>query len=202
VQGRHSGYGGHSERGEQGTGTGGTAVNPEEDALPTHALTGRSRARAVAVQALYELDATSHDLATVIRRRLEHDATPEDAAAYASHLVQGVVERRDAIDVRLAAAAPAWPLGQMDRVDKSILRLAIFEMLHEPRLSPRVVINEAVELAKLFGHESSPRFVNGVLGAIERGRREERGANDGLAAARGEHEASAPEAHDAPGSGS
>jgi N utilization substance protein B len=146
-------------------------VNTEEDALPADALAGRSRARAVAVQALYELDATSHDLATVIRRRLEADQTAEDVATYASHLVQGVTEHRDDIDSRITAAAPQWPLAQMDRVDKSILRLAIFEMLFETGLSPRIAINEAVELAKLFGHESSPRFVNGVLGTIERQRR-------------------------------
>jgi transcription antitermination protein NusB len=146
-------------------------VNVEEDALPVDALAGRTRARAVAVQALYELDATSHDLATVIRRRLEADETPEDVAGYASHLVQGVAERREEIDARIAAAAPQWPLPQMDRVDKSILRLAIFEMLYETGLSHRVAINEAVELAKLFGHDSSPRFVNGVLGTIERQRR-------------------------------
>ena len=68
-------------------------------------------------------------------------------------------------------AAPQWPLEQMSRVDKCILRLAIYEMLFETDLPTRVAINEAVELAKLFGHETSPKFVNGVLGSIERARR-------------------------------
>ncbi len=153
-------------------------MNTEEDALPVGELAGRSRARAVAVQALYELDATSHDLATVIRRRIEDGQVAEDVASYASYVVQGVAERLDEIDARLAAAAPAWPLEQMDRVDKSILRLAIFEMLYETGLSHRIAINEAVELAKLFGHESSPRFVNGVLGTIERQRRAARAGGD------------------------
>jgi N utilization substance protein B len=128
----------------------------------------------VALQALYELDATRHDPAIVLQRRLEEDDTPAGAAAYAARLVQGALARRAALDERIAAAAPAWPLDQMSHVDKSILRLAIFEMLYEPGLPPRVAINEAVELAKLYGHESSPKFVNGVLGSIERAQRAER----------------------------
>ena len=132
-------------------------------------LSGRSRARAVALQALYELDATAHDEETVIQRRLDDDHTPPSEAAYAARVVQGERAKQGEIDMLIQRAAPAWPLEQMSRVDKSILRLAIFEMLHEPGLPPKVAINEAVELAKLFGHESSPKFVNGVLGTIERG---------------------------------
>jgi transcription antitermination protein NusB len=146
-------------------------VNADEDALPAAALTGRPRARAVAVQALYELDATTHDAETVIQRRLEDGQTSPDVASYARHLVEGVRGNQVEIDAEIAHAAPAWPLDQMARVDKSILRLAIFEMLYEKDLSVKVAINEAVELAKLFGHESSPKFVNGVLGTIERERR-------------------------------
>jgi transcription antitermination protein NusB len=138
-----------------------------EDGLSA-ALSGRTRARAVALQALYELDATLHDEQTVVQRRLDEDATPESEAAYATLLIRGAREHQASIDTLIQRAAPAWPLDQMSRVDKSILRLAIFEMLHEPGLPPKVAINEAVELAKLFGHESSPKFVNGVLGTIER----------------------------------
>ena len=136
-------------------------------------LTGRTRARAVAMQALYELDSTTHPLEEVVRRRLEADKTPETSAHYASFLIQGVMSDRGEIDAQLQAAAPAWPLDQMARVDKSILRIAIFEMLRERDLSPKIVINEAVELAKRFGHDSSPKFVNGVLGTIERNQREQ-----------------------------
>ena len=149
-----------------------TAMNQDDLALATGELTGPARARAVAMQALYELDSTGHDLATVVRRRLEADETPDASATYASHLIQGVVASRPEIDALLEAAAPAWPLDQMSRVDKSILRLAIFEMLREKDLSVKIVINEAVELAKRFGHDSSPKFVNGVLGTIERNQRE------------------------------
>jgi N utilization substance protein B len=125
----------------------------------------------VALQALYELDATSHESDVVLQRRVEDDKAPPAAAAYAAELVGGVQAHRGDIDGRIAEAAPAWPLDLMARVDKCILRLAIFEMIHAADVPPRVAINEAVELAKTFGHESSAKFVNGVLGSIERSRR-------------------------------
>lgn len=149
------------------------SVFEDDLATASASLKGRSRARAVAMQALYELDATSHDLETVVRRRLEGDSTPDEIATYASHLIQGVIADRAEIDALIQNAAPQWPLDQMSRVDKSILRLAIYEMLREADLSPKVAINEAIELAKRFGHDSSPKFVNGVLGTIERHQREQ-----------------------------
>ena len=149
------------------------AMNLDDLASATGELTGRTRARAVAMQALYELDATTHPLEEVVRRRLEADDTPGGSATYASYLIQGVIADRMELDALIHEAAPQWPLDQMSRVDKSILRLAIFEMLREKDLSAKIVINEAVELAKRFGHDSSPKFVNGVLGTIERNQREQ-----------------------------
>jgi N utilization substance protein B len=128
----------------------------------------RRRARTVALQVLYEIDATNHDPAVVLRRRFEDDETPPGPAAYAERLVSGLLAHQRAIDELIVNAAPAWPLEQMSRVDKSILRQAIFEMLYMPDVPPKVAINEAVELAKTFGHESAPKFVNGVLGSIAR----------------------------------
>lgn len=146
-------------------------TSAEDETLHVETMGERRRARAVALQALYELDATSHDPETVLRRRLEDDAPPPQAATYATRLVHGVRANQSAIDEQIVRAAPAWPLDQMSRVDKCILRLAIYEMLFETDLPSRVAINEAVELAKLFGHDTAPKFVNGVLGSIERGRR-------------------------------
>jgi N utilization substance protein B len=145
-------------------------ASASEETLHTEPMSERRRARVVALQALYELDATSHEPDTVLQRRVEDDQTPPSAAAYAGRLVQGVGAHQSAIDEAISEAAPAWPLDQMSRVDKSILRLAIFEMLYASDPPPKVAINEAVELAKMFGHESSPKFVNGVLGSIERRR--------------------------------
>lgn len=130
----------------------------------------RRRARTVALQVLYEIDATSHPPQLVLERRFEDDLTPPGSAEYARSLVAGVREHQAPIDELIVRAAPAWPLEQMSRVDKSILRLALFEMLYLPGIPPKVAINEAVELAKTFGHESAPKFVNGVLGSISRSR--------------------------------
>jgi N utilization substance protein B len=158
-------------------------TSANDETLHVETMGDRRRARAVALQALYELDATSHDLETVLARRLEDDVTPPHAATYTRHLVHGVAANQSAIDEQIARAAPAWPLEQMSRVDKCILRLAIYEMLFETDFPARVAINEAVELAKLFGHETTPKFVNGVLGSIERSRRAPRPAESAVEAA-------------------
>jgi N utilization substance protein B len=171
-------------------------TSTEDETLRVETMSDRRRARVIALQALYELDATSHDPETVLRHRLEEDAPPAHTAAYAAQIVHGVRANQSAIDEQIARAAPAWPLEQMSRVDKCILRLAIHEMLFEKDLPTRVAINEAVELAKLFGHETAPKFVNGVLGSIERGRRAQRP----LEAAAGSV-VEAPAAHDEDGSG-
>jgi transcription antitermination protein NusB len=123
----------------------------------------RRRARTVALQALYEIDATNHDPAVVLQRRIEDDETAPGPAAYAERLVSGVLAHQQAIDELIVNAAPAWPLEQMSRVDKSILRQAIFEMLYMPGVPPKVAINEAVELAKAYGGSDGHKYVNGVL---------------------------------------
>jgi N utilization substance protein B len=131
----------------------------------------RRRARVTALEALYEHDVSGHDALAALRRRLEGVAsdrtepTPLDEA-YAVALVEGVEQHLPAIDSALAEAAAAWPLDQMAKVDKAILRLAIYELVFDNGVPVKAVINEAVELAKLYGGESSPRFVNGVLGTI------------------------------------
>ena len=81
-------------------------------------------------------------------------------------LVTGVVSNKEKIDEVIGQFAPAWPIAQIPIVDRSILRLAIFEILHENRVPVKVAINEAVELAKSFGGDASPRFINGVLGSV------------------------------------
>lgn len=142
-----------------------------DERVPAEGISERRRARMVALQVLYELDATTHEVPTVLARRVEEDQTPAGAAAYVRQLVEGVRAHQEEIDRRIAAAAPVWPLDQMARVDKCILRLALYEMLYRDDLPSKVAINEAVELAKLFGHDTSPKFVNGVLGTVERSRR-------------------------------
>lgn len=126
----------------------------------------RRKARRVALQTLYEIDSVAHPPEPTLERLLAERPLPETAAAFARELVQGVLEHQAQLDATIASLAPAWPLSQMPKVDKNILRLAIFEVLFHNKVPTKVAINEAVELAKTFGSDSSPKFVNGVLGAL------------------------------------
>jgi N utilization substance protein B len=126
----------------------------------------RRKARIVALKALYELDAVAHEPQDILARLVEEAAAPPEVEAFARELVTGVLEHRAEIDEVIRQKATAWPLEQVAVVDRNILRLAIFEILLDNRVPVRAAINEAVELAKAFGGESSPKFVNGVLGAV------------------------------------
>jgi N utilization substance protein B len=126
----------------------------------------RRKARIIALKALYEIDTVAHQPGGILARLLEDAAAPPDVEAFARELVTGVLEHRGEIDEVIRQKAPAWPLEQVAVVDRNILRLAIFEILLDNMVPVRAAINEAVELAKAFGGESSPKFVNGVLGAV------------------------------------
>ncbi|HZK66588.1 MAG TPA: transcription antitermination factor NusB [Chloroflexota bacterium] len=128
---------------------------------------GRRAARTVALQSLYEIDTTGHDPAEVVSRRVAEDALAEEPAVYAEELVTGVLRNIDIMDDRIQRAAPAWPFSQMARIDRNIIRIALYEALFGiVRVPFKVAVNEAVELAKAFGSDSSSRFVNGVVGKI------------------------------------
>jgi N utilization substance protein B len=127
----------------------------------------RRRSRIVAFQVLFEADVSGKPIAEVLERHLEEAHLSEDADAFVRRLVDGVEEHRDAIDDEIARRASAFPLEDMAPVDRNVLRLAVYEVLFDNRGAPlRVAINEAVDLAKGYGSESSGRFVNGVLGAV------------------------------------
>ena len=135
------------------------------------AIKSRHQARIVALQALYEIDCASHPPAVVLYRRLSATNLPEPYEAFARELVTGVLEHQDVLDAFIHEHAPEWPLEQMAYIDRNILRMAIYEFAVEGSTPVKVAINEAVELAKGFGSDSAPRFVNGVLGSLV-GRRE------------------------------
>ena len=126
----------------------------------------RRMARILALQALFELDTVGHPPDETIARLLDESAVSAEAEAFARELVQGVLANRDRIDEVIRKTATNWPLEQVAAIDRNILRLAIYEILIDNSVPMRAAINEAVELAKQFGGESSPRFVNGVLGAV------------------------------------
>ena len=126
----------------------------------------RRKARIVALQALYEVDCTGHKADEVVTRLLTDAGLSEENAVFARDVVSGVIQNMENIDHTIQSFASAWPVEQMPKVDRNILRLAIFEILLDNRVPVKVSINEAVELAKMFGSESSRKFVNGVLGSV------------------------------------
>jgi len=126
----------------------------------------RRQARETVLKALYEMDLAHHDPQQVVERLAEEVGLPSEALLFARELVQGVLQHQRQIDATLRRLAPAFPLEQLAPVDRNILRLAIFEILYYGGVPVKAAINEAVELAKTFGSDTSPRFVNGVLGSV------------------------------------
>jgi N utilization substance protein B len=126
----------------------------------------RRRARALALQALYEIDSVGHTAETVPDRLLREQKLSEENSQFVHRLVEGVSQNRRDIDVSIERFAPAWPIQQTPVIDRNILRLAIFEILIDNEVPVKVAINEAVELAKKFGGDNSARFVNGVLSSV------------------------------------
>ena len=126
----------------------------------------RHQARMIALQTLYEYDATHHDVQDILQRHAENRRLDARVLAYADELVQGVLAHLDQLDGNIQEAAHEWPLDQMARIDKNILRLAIYEILFNNSVPAKAAINEAVELAKTFGSDTSSRFINGVLGTV------------------------------------
>ena len=126
----------------------------------------RRRARQIALQTLYEINHSSHNPNEIVNRlSIEYNLTQE-ASEFSWELINGVLQNQKQLDETIHRFAPAWSVDQIPSIDKNVLRLAIFEILLNNKVPVRAAINEAVELAKTFGSESSPRFVNGVLGSI------------------------------------
>lgn len=126
----------------------------------------RRAGRIVAMQALFQVDAVSHDPAAGLEAAAAELEASEEARAFAARLVEGVLEHLGEIDALIAAAAPQWPLEQIAAVDRAILRVAVYELRYTVDVPPKAAINEAIEIAKEYGGDSSGRFVNGVLGHI------------------------------------
>lgn len=133
-------------------------------------MSNRHLARAIALQSLYEWD--FHDFAEdpekITARNLDEFAPQLDEKDFAIKLVAGVAKRRDDLDATITKFAPDWPLPKITVVDRNVLRIGTYEIKHDAEIPSKVAINEAIELAKTFGGESSGKFVNGVLGAVYR----------------------------------
>lgn len=130
-------------------------------------MTGiRRKARTTALQALYEVDATGHEPVEATQRAIEAAGLDEEGAAFTRDRVEGVLREKTRLDKVIARYAPAFPVDQLAAIDRNILRLAIFELLVDNTIPVKAAINEAVDLAKAFGGDASPKFINGVLGSV------------------------------------
>lgn len=126
----------------------------------------RRKARIVALQTLYELDCSTHKSDDILARLLQEKALPGEAIDFTRELITGVLQNKHDIDNIIRRFAPAFPVEQIATIDRNILRLAIFEVLFNNKVPVKAAINEAVELAKSFGSDTSQKFINGVLGSI------------------------------------
>ena len=126
----------------------------------------RRRARRVVLETLYEYDLANHSPYEVLAQRLQDTILETAGVEFAEELVTGVIEFQPEMDVLIARFAPEWPLDQMAVIDRNILRIAMYEFMISSLTPVKVAINEAVELAKTYGSDSAPRFVNGVLGTL------------------------------------
>ena len=131
-------------------------------------MTSRHIARSIALQVLYEIDSANHKAEEVLARLVYDDSVEEETYDFVLALVQGTLQNKHQSDAIISRHATAFPVQQMAIIDRSILRMALFELLHPGETPIKVSINEAVELAKEFGGDGSPGLVNGVLGAIVR----------------------------------
>ncbi len=133
-------------------------------------MASRHLARSIVLQSLFEWDfyKKQFDLAKIVERNIENFGGNFDEVKFTKSLAEGVVSHLEKIDKLVQSSAPERPIAQLGIVDRNVLRIGLFELLYENKkeVPPKVAINEAIELAKSFGGESSGRFVNGVLGTI------------------------------------
>lgn len=126
----------------------------------------RTKARAIALQVLYECDLTGHSPAEALDYCLEEDPIEDTLADFSRQIVYGILPIVSDLDNLIAHHAPEWPLDQVAVIDRNIIRIALWEFAVSGCTPLKVAINEAIELAKWFGSDSTPRFVNGVLGSL------------------------------------
>ena len=135
----------------------------------------RHLGRIVALQTLYEFEFRTQsgddtaDVKEILSRNIQRYETAIDDTGFVNSLVSGVLSEQSSLDEKIQPIAPDWPIEQIARIDRNILRIGAYELLHQAEVVPaKVAINEAVELAKAFGSDNSSKFVNGVLGRVYR----------------------------------
>jgi N utilization substance protein B len=126
----------------------------------------RHKSRIITLQVLYELDCSGHRTDDILSRLTTDQNISVDIADFVRHLITGVETNRNKIDETISKFAPAFPVKQISAIDRNILRIALFEMLFDGTVPVKAAINEAIELSKHFSSDTSPKFINGVLGSV------------------------------------
>lgn len=126
----------------------------------------RTKARSLALQTLFEIDIAGHPADIVLAERIDNTPLEARLEEFATSIVRGIEPIRAELDAFIAEHAPEWPIDQVSTIDRNIIRIALWEIAVSENTPVKVAINEAIELAKKFGSDSTPRFVNGVLGSL------------------------------------
>jgi N utilization substance protein B len=126
----------------------------------------RHQARELALKVLFQLEGTDDDAEETLRYHAAENAAPEDVTNFARQLVAGVIANRERLDQILSETSEHWRLEQMAKVDRIILRIAVYEIAIDRKVPTKAAINESIELAKTFSGEEAGRFVNGILGRV------------------------------------
>ncbi len=129
-------------------------------------MKSRTKARGIALQVLFEFDLTGHPVGEILESRLADENLDDNLQSFLRSIILGVVPIIDQLDKIVSEHAPEWPLDQVAVIDRNILRIALWEFAVAQITPIKVAINEAIELAKIYGSDSSSRFVNGVLGSL------------------------------------
>jgi len=126
----------------------------------------RHQARELALKVLFQLESSGDDVDEVLRYHASEGGATQDVATFAGQLVDGVIANREKLDAILSEASEHWKLDQMAKVDRIVLRIAVYEITVDRKVPTKAAINESIELAKTFSGDDSGRFVNGVLGRV------------------------------------
>ena len=129
-------------------------------------MKSRTKARGIALQVLYEYDVTGHPIGEILETRLKEEDLEESLQNFLRSIITGVVPIIPRLDAIVSEHAPEWPMDQVAIIDRNILRIALWEFAVSQVTPIKVAINEAIELAKIYGADGSSRFVNGVLGSL------------------------------------
>ena len=141
-------------------------LRQESEIFANRLKRNRSKSRSLALQTLFEIDLTKHHIDDVLGHLMVESDLDENQLKFAREIVCGVLDKKKQIDSLIAECATEREVGDLSSLDKSVLRMGILELLDFSDTPPKVVVNEAVELAKIYGSDNSYKFVNGVLGSV------------------------------------